>query len=68
MSGPMFQQRHYEAVAKQMRALKASAMVTVTEDTKKLWDMNVDLFSRMFWNDNDKFKPAKFRAACGMED
>jgi hypothetical protein len=64
----MFQQRHYEAVAKQMRELKTAAMVTVTDETMCVWDFMVDRLAAMFWNDNDKFKPAKFRAACGMED
>jgi hypothetical protein len=63
----MFQRRHYEAVARQMKGLKASALVTVKADTNALWEMTVKSFSVMFTIDNSRFNPGKFLTACGWE-
>lgn len=68
MSKPMFQKRHYEAVAEQLKWLKTSSLVTVTDHTLEVWKTTVRYMSNMFEMDNAMFKRDKFRAACGMEE
>jgi hypothetical protein len=64
---PLYQQRHYEDMARTLRELKAQYLVTANMDTLAIWEYAVELFTSRFGRDNPNFKPDKFKQACGYE-
>jgi len=63
---PMFQQRHYEAVAETLRAIAMGHLPSVSDDTQVVWVATCRYFANMFARDNPKFKVDKFFKACGV--
>lgn len=64
---PIFSKRHYEAIAKAMKAHKPDRFGDGSMPAQ--WKSDVFGLAALFSEDNPKFKPMQFYTACGiMED
>lgn len=62
MPKPMFQKRHYEAIA----SVLFQAIPQHTDDDSSRWQREhiIELLAQMFRADNPDFKSGRFRLAC----
>jgi len=60
----MFQKRHYVEVAKVLKNVRQSLLVTVTPDTTTVWNQTVGHFISMFHADSPRFDVQRFHDAC----
>jgi hypothetical protein len=58
----MFTQRHYEALANRLKAVKPTPKNT---EEAWQWEIVVEELCGLFSQDNYRFDPGKFRDACG---
>lgn len=61
MTAPLFQHRHYEAIARVLKQ-RATHPSYADEAVKYVYD-----FAETFAVDNAKFNPDRFLRACGVE-
>lgn len=65
MSSPVFQHRHYKAVADILHGLEP---VSGSDEAKEQWSNTVATFTRKFKADNFKFSSDRFLAAVNQSD